>query len=79
MEAVYLKCMPICPNNLVYPELYKDAEFLYNDENDLYAKLRTLCISPNSMKLPTIGFNLYNWDMLKYEYLNDLLKVNSTN
>ncbi|KAF2904256.1 hypothetical protein ILUMI_01921 [Ignelater luminosus] len=45
LEASVCGCVPLVPNRLVYPEIYP-KEFLYEDEIDLYLRLKEYCINP---------------------------------
>ena len=53
IEAVYCGCTPLLPNRLAYPELLPDdvhARYLYEDFDDLIAKLEGVLVSKASHK-----------------------------
>jgi hypothetical protein len=80
MEATYLGCVPLGPNNLVYPELYKGSGIFYKDEDDLYCKLSTLINCPSKLRegLVKMNFDPFDWEKLKLHYLPDLLHVKNS-
>ena len=61
LEAAALGCYPLLPNRLVYPELYP-AECLYNTEQQLYKRLRSLCQDPGLLDTsrPNIEFHRFS-------------------
>lgn len=62
LEAVMCGCFPLCPDSLVYPEIYP-KQCLYKDSNDLLHRLQDFCDSPT--KARTMAQNL-NIDMAQY-------------
>ncbi|KAL4221978.1 Glycosyltransferase-like domain-containing protein 1 [Mactra antiquata] len=63
LEAVHLGCYPVCPNKLVYPEIFP-KECLYNTEVQLYKKLREMCRKPYIVrnKQILIDTKQYSWE-----------------
>ncbi|KAK2964691.1 putative Glycosyl transferases group 1 [Blattamonas nauphoetae] len=49
LEAVAVGCFPLCPNRLVYPELF-GKEHLYNTDNQLYKRLCDLVLRPEKVR-----------------------------
>jgi len=56
LEAAWLGCYPIAPNNLVYPEIYPQ-ECLYNTEQQLFKKLSKMCANPNSIDTTSLNID----------------------
>ena len=56
LEAAWLGCYPLAPNNLVYPELYPQ-ECLYNTQNQLYKKLAKFCLNPKEADTSCLNIN----------------------
>ncbi|CAM1305569.1 GTDC1 (predicted) [Pycnogonum litorale] len=77
LEAVYFGCYPLCPNRLVYPEIFPSAH-LYNTENQLYKLLRRYCKNPSLVRQQTLDLNLdqFTWTSLKSTFTN-LLTLSS--
>lgn len=45
LEATYCGAYPLCPNQLVYPEIYPQ-QCLYKNKDDLLSKLGIFCKNP---------------------------------
>lgn len=75
LEAVYCGCYPLCPNRLVYPELYP-VEYLYNTSNQLYKRLKNFAQKPTYLRSIAVNVNVqqFEWDNLKEQY-NELFSV----
>lgn len=72
LEAVALGCVPLCPNRLVYPELFDKAN-LYNTDCQLRKTLARWCKRPDIPRaMAKINVNKFSWDELKDNY-RDLL------
>lgn len=69
LEATLLKCYPLCPKRLVYPEIYPD-QYLYNTPNQLFKKLRSLCKYPKAARNHEVkvDFSKYSWETMKRHY-----------
>ncbi len=50
MEATFFGCLPLVPNRLVYPELYPAEPCIYRTNQQLYKKLKSLCLKPNLIR-----------------------------
>ena len=72
LEASYCGCYPLCPNRLVYPEIYPE-ECLYNTEQQLFKRLRAFCLRPNLTRANLqIPFDRFQWGTLKLQYKHSL-------
>ncbi|KAF2361727.1 RNA recognition motif domain [Trinorchestia longiramus] len=74
LEAVGAGCLPLCPNRLVYPEVYP-KECLYNTQQQLFKALAGLCRSPQHLRnvhKPSVDLQLFSWSSLRPQYA-DLL------
>ncbi|XP_041367752.1 glycosyltransferase-like domain-containing protein 1 [Gigantopelta aegis] len=69
LESVSLGCYPLCPNRLVYPEIFP-AECLYGTSNQLFKRLRTFCQNPHlSGRVESvISVDRFSWKCLKRQY-----------
>lgn len=75
LEAVQYGCYPLCPNKLVYPEIYPE-EYLYNTSNQLLKKLKRFCKYPNVVRNHKLQIDIekFQWNKLKPLY-RDLLRI----
>ncbi|XP_069960273.1 uncharacterized protein [Cherax quadricarinatus] len=73
LEAVGAGCFPICPNRLVYPEIFPQ-ECLYNTTQQLQKSLAQWCSRPQLVrsKKVNLDLNAFSWATLKQRYI-DLL------
>lgn len=73
LEAVWLGCVPLCPNRLAYPEFFP-KECLYNTDRQLAKKLRNWCLRPRACReiarrvLSDLDLTRFHWRSLRGEY-----------
>ncbi|RWS26814.1 glycosyltransferase-like domain-containing protein 1-like protein [Leptotrombidium deliense] len=80
LEAAYKGCFPLCPNSLVYPEIYpsksnqvKYKKCLYDTEYKLYLTLKMFALNPDAIEPLEMDLNKYSSDSLLNKYRNILL------
>ena len=66
VESIYCDTYPILPNRLTYPELLPEElhnNHLYNDENELYDKVKNCILNINEIRKTKIRdeFKKYDW------------------
>jgi len=82
VEAVQHGCYPLCPNKLVYPEIFP-SEYLYSTPQQLSKKLRYFCKNPRRVRTHevTVDWTRFTWGTLKdsfYELLSPTEEANKT-
>ncbi|XP_037502249.2 glycosyltransferase-like domain-containing protein 1 [Rhipicephalus sanguineus] len=80
LEASLLGCYPLCPNRLVYPEIYPPC-CLYNTCRQLVKRLRSFCMRPEAARrtAPKLDRSRFTWESLQPFYRELLLPPGQTN
>ncbi|CAG7832410.1 unnamed protein product [Allacma fusca] len=79
VEATFCGCFPLCPNSLVYPEIFSSCPgSLFKSADDLYLILKKVLADPitfrkNSKTASVIDFNKFDWATLKLNFAQELL------
>ncbi|CAB4018080.1 Hypothetical predicted protein, partial [Paramuricea clavata] len=65
LEAVCCKCFPLCPNRLVYPEIFP-KECLYNTEQQLFKRLKQFITKPTLARRTEVKIDIskFAWSAL---------------
>ncbi|XP_064637680.1 tRNA-queuosine alpha-mannosyltransferase-like [Lineus longissimus] len=66
LESVYLGCYPLCPNRLVYREIFP-GDHLYNTDQQLFKRLRNFCREPKMCRRAKVDVDVekYSWGKLQ--------------
>lgn len=69
LEAVNCGCYPLCPNRLVYPEIYP-KQYLYNTSNQLFKTLRRFCRHPEVPRQHAVQIDVskFSWEKRRSDF-----------
>ncbi|XP_073236068.1 tRNA-queuosine alpha-mannosyltransferase-like isoform X4 [Porites lutea] len=70
LESVQYGCYPLCPNKLVYPEIFP-VEYLYSTPQQLAKKLRYFCKNPRHVRTHKVmvDWRQFLWEKLKDQFI----------
>ncbi|XP_065830025.1 tRNA-queuosine alpha-mannosyltransferase-like [Oscarella lobularis] len=71
LESAHFGCYPLCPNQLVYPEIFPE-ECIYRTIPQLVKKLKYFCRNPSACRndrKPRINLKPFSWKTLKDSYI----------
>lgn len=76
LEAVQYGCYPLCPNKLVYPEIFP-SQYLYSTPQQLSKKLRYFCRNPNKVRFHKVAvdYDRFTWEKVKDSFYKLLSPV----
>ncbi|XP_046846997.1 glycosyltransferase-like domain-containing protein 1 isoform X2 [Xenia sp. Carnegie-2017] len=75
LEAVCCGCFALCPNSLVYPEIFPE-DCLYNTQGQLLKRLKRFAIQPLLARENTLKIDVsrFSWKILRGVFENILLE-----